>query len=142
VTEAWPPRKKLEIVFAQAMKYLRCNWIHSNPHDPVVLYSELDDANWETRKVEVYADGHCGFASEAESSGDTRLGLEPVPPFDEIDSDPELELVEIQQAEFVQMWACTFLAGGAVRKMVAVGFDSADNFRLSAGVPTICQASG
>jgi hypothetical protein len=86
------------------MKYIRCNWIHSDPNDPVVMYSELDDANWETRKVDVFADGHCGFASETESFGNTFLGLEPVPPFDEINRDPQFELVEIQHSEFEQIW--------------------------------------
>ena len=87
------------------MKYIRCNWIHANREYPVILYSELDDANWETRKVEVYADGHCGFASEVESAGGTFLGLESVPPFEEINSDPEFECAEIQQAEFDEVWA-------------------------------------
>lgn len=33
------------------------------PDEPVMLYSELNDDMWETRKVEVYADGRSDFAN-------------------------------------------------------------------------------
>jgi hypothetical protein len=43
------------------MKYVKVRWNHALPNEPVVLYSELDDQMWETRKVEVYADGRADF---------------------------------------------------------------------------------
>ncbi len=44
------------------MKYIKVKWLHSHPDEPVLLYSELDKDRWETRKVEVFADGRIGFA--------------------------------------------------------------------------------
>src|SRR5262249_25192281 len=38
-------------------EWIRVEWRHDSPDDPVVLYSELDAERWETRKVDVYADG-------------------------------------------------------------------------------------
>jgi hypothetical protein len=87
------------------MKYIRCDWIHSSSEDPVVLYSELDDDRWETRKVEIYADGRCGSASQSESFGGAQLGLEPTPSFEEINSDPQFRLVEIEKREFEEIWS-------------------------------------
>jgi uncharacterized protein DUF6881 len=91
------------------MKYIRVYWKHSEQSDLILLFSELDDDFWETRKVEVYSDGHCGFADHSGSSGDTELGLEPLPPFDEINSDPQFQLVEISRAEFEEVWSRRYL---------------------------------
>jgi hypothetical protein len=87
------------------MKYIRVTWKHSNPSYPVILVSELDDAHWEIRKVEIYSDGHCGFADQSESSGDTQLSPEPIPSFEEINSDPDFHLVEIGRDEFEELWS-------------------------------------
>ncbi len=56
------------------MRYLRVQWLHSHPDEPVTLYSELDDEGWEVRKVEIFADGHIGFASKTEVVGSIELG--------------------------------------------------------------------
>jgi hypothetical protein len=86
------------------MKYIHVRWAHSNPDYPVDLYSELDDESWETRKVEVYADGRVGFADAHTEFGDTGLGEVPVPPLDEIARDPQFEPREISRAEFEAAW--------------------------------------
>lgn len=87
------------------MKYIKVKWIHSNADEPVLLYSELDKNRWETRKVEVFADGHCDYASFTESKGTSQLGEEPVPPLTQIASDSQFEPVEITEQEFEQLWA-------------------------------------
>jgi hypothetical protein len=87
------------------MNYIKIKWIHSHPDDPVLLYSELDSERWEKRKVEVFQDGHCGYASLTESCGPTRLGEEPIPPLDEIASDAQFDPVEITREEFEAIWA-------------------------------------
>ena len=86
------------------MRYLLVTWIHESPDDPVRLYSELDDASWEVRKVEVFRDGRLGFAGPSESSGSTFLGLEPVPPPEVIALDPQFRPEAITRAEFEPMW--------------------------------------
>lgn len=85
------------------MNYIKVEWIH-NDDDPVLLYSELDDERWEVRKVEVYRDGHADYASATSSTGNTGLGLEPVPTLAEIGDDPEFVPHEIDAIEFEEIW--------------------------------------
>ena len=87
------------------MKYICVKWNHSFPDEPIWLYSELDDNRWEVRKVDVYGDGHQGYASEDESDESTELSEEPIPPLAEIASDSQFEPVEITQEEFEEVWA-------------------------------------
>lgn len=87
------------------MTYIKVEWIHSHADEPTLLYSELDQGRWEKRKVEVFADGRCGYASSTESAGSTRLGEEPIPQLAEISSDPQFKPVEITKQEFEEVWA-------------------------------------
>jgi hypothetical protein len=87
------------------MEYIKVKWLHSDPDMPVWLYSELDKERFETRKVEIFANGHQGYASATEQAKKTRLGLEPVPPLAELASDPEFEPVKITKEEFERVWA-------------------------------------
>jgi hypothetical protein len=87
------------------MKYIRVNWRQSNPKYPTVLYSELDEAGWEIRKVEVFDDGRFGYASKTESAAGTRLGIEPLPPLEDIGADPQFVPAEITPNEFEEVWA-------------------------------------
>ena len=86
------------------MTYIRVRWIHEFPNDPVMLYSELDSERMETRKVELYDDGHCGYASTTECGGDTNLGELPIPDLSEIAEDSQFEPEEITQSEFEEIW--------------------------------------
>lgn len=80
-------------------------WHHAFEDEPVVLYSERDDERWETRKVEMFRNGRCGYASAEGSTDDTMLGLVPTPPLEEIAVDPQFEPSESERAEFERMWA-------------------------------------
>jgi hypothetical protein len=84
--------------------YIKVTWNHSSPDSPILLYSELDDERWETRKVEIFRTGPPGYADRTTSTGDTGLGLEPVPPLAEIAEDPEFEPCEISASEFEGIW--------------------------------------
>lgn len=86
------------------MKYVKVKWRHRLPEEPVLLYSELDDARYEVRKVEVYLDRRQGYASVSESSGGTRLGEDPLPELPEIASDAQFEPEEISKHEFEEVW--------------------------------------
>ena len=86
------------------MRYIKVKWRHASDSEPVLLYSELDDNRFEVRKVEVYADGRCGYADGVSNSGDTRLGEVPVPPLDEIAADSDFEPTEIAREEFDEAW--------------------------------------
>jgi hypothetical protein len=86
------------------MKYVRVEWKHERPGYPIVLYSELDDARWEVRKVEVFLDGRRGYASADASSGTTELGLAPIPELAEIAQDPQFDVTAITEEEFNEAW--------------------------------------
>jgi hypothetical protein len=86
------------------MNYIRVQWLHETPEAPVLAVSELDDHRWERRKVEVFADGSKGYAMKGEERGGTRLGLVPLPPFDEIAADPQFLPEEITEEEFEAVW--------------------------------------
>lgn len=86
------------------MNYLKVQWKHASPNDPILLYSELDDARWEVRKVEVFPDGRMGYAGSNSAFGGTRLGKVPVPSLAEIAADPEFAPAVISRAEFEAIW--------------------------------------
>lgn len=83
---------------------MRVRWRHDNPDCPIWLYSELDDDGWESRKVDVYADGHQDYAGPGEEHG-IGLGPEPIPPIEEMAPQAEFEPEAIDQAAFERVWA-------------------------------------
>ena len=85
--------------------YMYAKWKNAPADSPVEFYSELDAARWELRKVEVFPDGHMGFASVAKSSNDgTRLAIVALPPIDEIARQIEFEAKPISAEEFESIW--------------------------------------
>lgn len=69
-----------------------------------MLYSELDDERYETRKVEVFDDGHMEWADPSRESATTGLGEVPVPDLAEIGADPQFVPLEISAEEFEAVW--------------------------------------
>ena len=86
------------------VEYLDVAWHHESPDYPVRLVSELNDERFEVRKLEFFADGRVGFASEHFSALGTQLGTVAVPPLHEINTDPEFEGVNIDKAAFEALW--------------------------------------
>lgn len=86
------------------LTYLRCEWLHEDPQDPVVFYIELDEGRWEVRKVEVFRDGRMGWADADHEVGGCGLGEAEVPPLDEIAADPEFRPSTISRDEFESVW--------------------------------------
>jgi hypothetical protein len=68
------------------MEYIDVVWRHENPDYPVRLVSELNDQRFEIRKLEFFADGTVGFASEDCSARGTELGIVAVPRLDELNA--------------------------------------------------------
>ncbi|MBV9180528.1 MAG: hypothetical protein JO356_04390 [Acidobacteria bacterium] len=87
------------------MTYIKCKWNHTHPDDPILLYSELDDERRESRKIEIFRDGKKGFADSDTEFGGSSLGLEPVPPLNEIAADYQFEPEVITKAEFELVWS-------------------------------------
>jgi hypothetical protein len=86
------------------MTYIRVRWVHDGGDDPVLIVSELDDARWETRTVEIFADGTKGYANQDTEVGGTALGEMPIPTLSEIAADPQFFPEEITREEFERVW--------------------------------------
>lgn len=86
------------------MKYLRVRWLHAFSDEPVVLYAEIDEDGYETRKVDEYRDGRLDVADERTETGSTRLSELPCPPLEEINADEEFDGHEIEAREFEDVW--------------------------------------
>jgi hypothetical protein len=86
------------------MRYLYVKWVHKNSGDPVHLYSEIGDDSYETRRVELWADGRKGFADAHEEKGGTALSSMPVPSLKEIAAQPGYEPKTITAEEFQRIW--------------------------------------
>jgi hypothetical protein len=87
------------------MTYLKLKWLEAGEKYPVWLYSELDAERWETRKVDVFADGTMAWADETtDDEMNTALGSTPAPTFQEIANDPEFEAEEISREQFEVIW--------------------------------------
>lgn len=84
--------------------YIYSKWKNSPAGSPVEFFSELDPNRYETRKIEVFANGKLGFASGTAATEGTRLGITPVPPMGEIRSQHEFETKEISKKEFEAKW--------------------------------------
>lgn len=84
--------------------YLKVRWIHEIENAPVLLLSELGADRFETRKVEVFADGRLGFASTTVRSQDTRLSDTALPSERDIAADPQFQIEGTSQGEFAEYW--------------------------------------
>ena len=87
------------------MEFIDVEWRHDSKEDPVRLVSELDAQRYETRKLEFFSNGAVGFASASASSGDTALGVVPVPPISKINADPQFCGATISAVQFEALWA-------------------------------------
>ena len=87
------------------MDYVRVRWLHTNPNEPIWLISEIDADRWETRKVEIFANGSKGHAARGEEAGGTVLADLPLLPLQEIASDPQFLPEEITKEEFEAVWS-------------------------------------
>jgi hypothetical protein len=86
------------------MKYLRVKWNHTNPDEPVWIFSELDEEGKEFRKLECFRNGFCDFATPTDHSGATKLNTARLPSLEVLARDREFIPVEITQAEFEEVW--------------------------------------
>ncbi len=84
--------------------YIYSKWKQAAAGYPVEFYSELDQRRYETRKIEIFADGKIGHANQAVSVSGTRLGIIPVPPLAELKQLHEFVTEEISATVFEAKW--------------------------------------
>ncbi|MFC4374551.1 DUF6881 domain-containing protein [Nocardia halotolerans] len=46
------------------MRYLEATWYHKFADEPILCFHEVGENNWETRRVQLYRDGHRERADE------------------------------------------------------------------------------
>ena len=93
-----------EEVGERGLVLVRVRWIHESGDDPVWISAELDEENWENRKVEIWANGRRGYADANNNAGQTMLSVEPWPDPHEIDRDEQFEVARLTKAEFETIW--------------------------------------
>ena len=87
------------------MKYVRLKWNHTNPDEPVWIFSELDPHDKEVRKIECFRNGFCDVANATASSGTAALMTLPLPDLSTLARrDPEFIPREITKEEFEEVW--------------------------------------
>jgi hypothetical protein len=93
------------------MKYIRLKWNHTNPDEPVWIFSELDHAGKEVRKIECFRNGFCDVATASGSSGSAALISMPLPELSVLARDPQIRGVEITSEEFEHVWTTRKFSG-------------------------------
>ncbi|MEU3724330.1 hypothetical protein [Streptomyces sp. NPDC031705] len=86
------------------MEYWHVRWLHDDPDDPIVFYSEIGDDGYESRKVQIYRDGRRIRADEQHEGADIALGEVPVGNISDVDAQPEFEAVLVARALFESVW--------------------------------------
>ncbi len=86
------------------MKYIKAIWFHNHSDEPVLLYSELDQMRYETRKVEIYRNNMVGYADNNIEFNSTALGDVPIPDIEEINKNNQFYVIEISKEEFEVVW--------------------------------------
>lgn len=101
------------------MQYSKLIWKHCEYDLPVEILSEYDSVGWETRKVEVFADGSLGFAGPQSYSGSTRLSLIQRPADADVVNDNEYRIEPLSAADFERGWKAAVSKSNAATVPVA-----------------------
>lgn len=86
------------------MRYMVAKWRHRSTHYPRWIVVELAEDRYEKRKVEVFPEGDIGYAGSDEEVGRTRLADEPWPALEQLRTNPEFQVDEIDQELFGEVW--------------------------------------
>lgn len=86
------------------MRYVKVQWHHNFPDDPIVYYSELGPDGYETRKVQIYRDGRMEWADEQHETDTVGLSEIAFPPLEEIAADPEFTPEQLDAQQFEEIW--------------------------------------
>ena len=91
---------------AGSQTFLRIKWRAERPPDePHVIYCELNADQLEVRKVEVFSDLGCGWASADESSRSTRLSSVRTPALRELKKAPRFAVSVVTKSDFERVWS-------------------------------------
>ena len=87
------------------MTYEKTQLLYQSSFDLVLEFCEIDEARWEVRKVEVFADGSMTWADESTPlDAKTRLSDQRTPKMEHMKPDPELITELITPEAFEEIW--------------------------------------
>ncbi|WP_430510826.1 DUF6881 domain-containing protein [Gottfriedia solisilvae] len=86
------------------MNYIYVEWNHPFESEPFIIISEIDDKQYEIRKIEIFKNGSIGFADSNVEYLGTELSAEPFPSIDEIKSESEFIPKKISKEQFEEYW--------------------------------------
>jgi hypothetical protein len=87
--------------------YFKVTWRHDDLREmdeAAVLYHEVGADGWESRRVEAFSDGRLAVADAIDPAAPTSLSFERFPSVEEIASQADFEVEEIDEAQFEAMW--------------------------------------
>ena len=80
------------------MLYYKTIWNHTNDCDPIIMYSEIDEERYETKRLDIFPDGHVAYF---DNRTPLELGEAPYPSdFDAINATGEFDVSEISAIDF------------------------------------------
>ncbi len=85
------------------MLYIKVTWVHEFDDEAVQSFHELDDDNFETRKITIYKDGSVERVSEG-TDAEAQLSETALPSLEEINEDSEFIGTQISREEFELKW--------------------------------------
>lgn len=86
------------------MRYIKVTWVHDFEDEASQYFHELDDYNYETRKIMIYKNGTIEKVSDQLSDENSYLSPEPLPSIEEINNDNQFIAKEILKEEFERLW--------------------------------------
>jgi hypothetical protein len=86
------------------VEYIDVLWKNQPDEYPYRLVSELGEDRSELRKLEFFADGTVEVADQNRTTGQTMLGIGPIPSIAEINADSQFEGALIGKDAFEALW--------------------------------------
>lgn len=86
------------------MEYWKVEWHHDFTEEPTVLFSEIGDDGYETRKVQVYRDGRILKADEEHEHALIGLSEIPVGDIADVAAQAEFSAWVISKSDFYKVW--------------------------------------
>ncbi|MFG2399428.1 DUF6881 domain-containing protein [Streptomyces lydicus] len=86
------------------MKYWKVIWHHEFKDEPIVLFSEIGEDGYETRKVQEYRDGRRLRTDGTDETREIGLSEIPVGDIEDVAAQPEFSASVISLADFEVAW--------------------------------------
>lgn len=88
------------------MKYVKIHWMHNFKDDPEFIYSEIDEAGYEVKKIEIFKNGY--YIIYSENINSDRLTEGKYPSLKELtfeEKTESMQAIEISETEFNEIWS-------------------------------------